>query len=250
MRRIDFMIAGVQKSGTTALYTFLSQHPKIFLPAEKELHFFDNERLAWNRPDYSSLRQHFSACPDGCIAGEATPIYTYWRPAALRIQRYNPEIRLIVMFRNPVERAYSHWRMEVSRGNDDLDFGEAIRDGRRRVIMTAEVSGCHRIFSYVERGFYAEQIQRLLSLFAPDQLLFVRTEDFWNRHTETLGCVCDFLGVDRFAEFPKQSYVVPMENSDPRTLSSEDRTYLLDLYSDDIKHAQRLTGLDLSAWIA
>ena len=153
------------------------------------------------------------------------------------------------MLRNPVERAYSHWCMEVSRGNDDLDFGEAIREGRRRVTKNAEVSGCHRIFSYVERGFYAEQIQRLLSLFAPNQLHFLRTEDLWDRHQETLERVCEFLGVDRYAEFPKKAYIVPVEKSDSPPLASKDRAFLLGLYCNDIKLVRQLTSLDLSAWV-
>ena len=140
--------------------------------------------------------------------------------------------------------------MAISRGKDDLDFGRAIREGRQRVTKNARGLGCHRVFSYVERGFYSEQIQRLLSLFAPDQLLFLKKEDLWDRHSETLERVCEFLGVDKFSEVPKKSYIVPFEVGDTPPLAPEDRTYLLDLYQEDIRLSQRLTGLDLSVWVA
>jgi hypothetical protein len=247
--RIDFLIAGVQKGGTSALHAFLSRHPRIFLPRVKELHLFDDESVDWKAPDYRRLERHFAAKHPLQIAGDATPIYSYWRPSAGRIQRYNPNIRMILLLRNPVLRAYAHWAMEVSRNNDQLTFREAIRGGRRRVTQDAEIAGCHRIFSYVERGFYGEQIDRLLKFFSPDQILFVKTEDLWNRHVETLDGICDFLGQLRFPRPPEREYIATVERPDVPPLAASDAIHLMNLYRDDIARTARLTGLDLTNWI-
>lgn len=247
--RLDFLIAGTQKGGTTALHRFLSTHPALFLSAQKELHFFDDEALDWRAPDYDELHRHFSGCRAHQRAGEATPIYLYWPPAPARIWRYNPDMRLILLLRDPVTRAWSHWAMESSRGSETLTFGEAIRAGRRRVAdMADEVPGCHRVFSYVERGCYADQIARLLELFPREQVLFLRTEDLWRQHAATLDRVCDFLGVARFAAYPTAEYVAPVQRPAVVAMAEEDADLLRALYGCEIGRTAELTGLDLSGW--
>lgn len=156
--RAVFLIAGVQKGSTTALHHMLRQHSSVFLSERKELHFFDNESHDWRSPTYDAYDAHFANAPDGAVCGEATPIYTYWGPALSRIHAYNPSMKFIVSLRDPAERAYSHWRMETLRGAETVSFSEAIRGGRQRVIDQAEIAGHHRVYSYVERGFYAPQI--------------------------------------------------------------------------------------------
>jgi hypothetical protein len=247
--RFEFLIAGTQKGGTTALHRFLSAHPDLFLPARKELHFFDNEALDWRSPDYDELHRHLAGRGAHQRAGEATPIYLYWPPAPARIRRYNRDIRLILLLRDPVARAHSHWAMEVSRGLERLPFAEAIRAGRRRVAEAAdEVAGCHRVFSYVERGCYAGQIARLLALFPRALMLFLRTEDLSRTHAATLDRVCDFLGVARFAAYPTAEHVVPVATRETPPLAEADRAWLRALYRDDIARTAELTGLDLAGW--
>ena len=114
-KRLSFLVCGAQKSGTTALAAYLRQHPGIHLPKTKELHFFDDETQAWPEPDLNALHLHFQDADDDQLWGEATPISLYWDPAAERIWRYNSAIRLIVILRNPIDRAYSHWAMEHRR---------------------------------------------------------------------------------------------------------------------------------------
>ena len=98
-------MCGTQKGGTTALAAYLRQHPGIHLPETKELHFFDDETQPWPNPDLNSLHRYFQAADTDQHWGEATPISLYWDQAAERIWRYNPEIRLIVILRNPIDRA-------------------------------------------------------------------------------------------------------------------------------------------------
>ena len=98
----------------------------------KELHFFDDETKAWPKPDLNTLHCHFQDAGPDQLWGEATPISLYWDPAAERIWHYNSEMRLIVILRNPIERAYSHWSMEHRRGNDPLSFELALKQEEAR----------------------------------------------------------------------------------------------------------------------
>ena len=126
---MNFVIAGAQKSGTTALATFLRGHPDICLTDEKEVHLFDD-------PDYSGAwtakaidERYAAACgtyTGQVVVGEATPIYVYWPHIADELFRYNPRMRVIVLLRDPVERALSHHRMERSRGNEWLPLLPAL----------------------------------------------------------------------------------------------------------------------------
>ena len=159
---LDFFICGVQKGGTTALDSFLRDHPAIQMARVKEVHFFDDESHSWEAPDHAKLHAFFDDSPRARCRGEATPIYSYWPNAIERLRAYNPAARLILILRHPVSRALSHWRMETSRGWETLPFSAAIRPKARERVRLAP-GGVHRVFSYVERGFYATQIERILT---------------------------------------------------------------------------------------
>ena len=191
-RRVDFIVVGAQKAGTTALFDHLADDPAIGLPDAKELHFFDDEARDWSAPDYADYHARFDwSAP--AIRGEATPIYIYWPGALERIRAYHPAIRLVLMLRDPVERAWSHWRMERSRGAETQDFGWCIRQGRRR-LFDSEPWGHHREYSYVERGYYGAQVEHLLSLFPRDQLLVLQAEALRADPTAVLRRLSHFLG--------------------------------------------------------
>src|SRR5688500_16151686 len=98
--RIDFIVAGVQKAGTTALYDYLSEDPAIGLSRVKEVHFFDDESRNWAAADYGPYHAQFD-WERPAIRGEATPIYAYWPDALERIARYNPAMRLVLLLRDP-----------------------------------------------------------------------------------------------------------------------------------------------------
>src|SRR5687768_5412221 len=109
--RLNFLVMGAQKSGTTALAYFLMQHPEIYMPPDKEVHFFDNDRLFRGRSavDYRAYHNALNVPPGARMVGEATPIYMYWKPAPKRIKQYNPVTKMIFILRNPIDRAYSHY---------------------------------------------------------------------------------------------------------------------------------------------
>lgn len=192
--RVGFLIAGVQKGGTTALFDYLRDVPGLQLPAVKEAHFFDrDEGIDWAAPDYAPYHALFA--DDGRRWGEATPIYLYWPNALERIRRYNPAMRLILLFRDPAERAWSHWRMEYARGAETESFAWCIREGRARMASGTPTPGFHRVYSYVERGFYGRQLARALALFPREQLLLLASSALKADPAGTIARICRFLAV-------------------------------------------------------
>ena len=236
-RQVNFIVIGAQKAGTTALYDYLADDPAIGLSDVKEVHFFDDESRDWAAPDFGAYHAHFAA--DGPeIRGEATPIYIYWPNALERIRAYNPAMRLILLLRDPVERAWSHWRMETARGVEQRPFAWCIRRGRQRLFQV-EPWGHHREFSYVERGFYAAQIARLFEVFPRDQVLILRAEDLRADPNPVLGRISAFLGA------PPPGPVTPREahvGQEMAGLEDADIAYLRGLYARDQDRLGELAG--------
>lgn len=240
---VDFIVVGVQKAGTTALFDYLGDSSAVVLSKVKEVHFFDDETVDWSKPDYRPYHAQFDSAAPSALRGEATPIYLYWPGSLERIATYNPSIRLIVMLRDPVERAWSHWRMEYSRGVETNSFSWCIREGRQR-LFAAEPWGAHREFSYVERGFYGEQIERLFSIFPREQVLILTARDLRTQPDGSLGRVADFLGIPRSGAVEHRDVHVGREVGGP--LAADDATYLRSLYALDMERLANLT--DISFW--
>src|ERR1043166_4837867 len=135
VERIDFIVPGAQKAGTTALHYFLKGHPQIVLPDRQEMHFFDDEESFSKSPiDYDLLHRHFpSRVRSTSIVGEVTPSYLYWKPAMERIHAYHPRIKLAILLRNPIDRAFAHWNMQRFKGREPLDLLDALKDEPRRI---------------------------------------------------------------------------------------------------------------------
>jgi hypothetical protein len=242
--KVDFFIAGVQKGATTALDAFLRRHPQIQMAESKEPHMFDDESIDWNAPSYSKLHGMYDWTAQDVLRGEATPIYTYWPPAIARLKRYNGAAKLLIGLRHPGFRAFSHWRMEKSRDAETLTFSEAIRVGRDRV--AAAPHGVHRVYSYVERGFYSAQIARL-NTFDRSQVHYFRTDQLWVEPTQTLHGIQRFLDVECL-DLAGREYTVPVPPRDIGAPSIVDLRHLRDLFADDVEQTALATGLNLSDW--
>jgi hypothetical protein len=241
---VTFLIAGAQKGGTTALYDYLREAPDVALSHDKEPHFFDDETQDWARPDYAAYHAQFDA-PAGRPCGEATPIYLYWPNSLERIKAYNPAMRIVLTLRDPVERAWSQWRMEYARGPETLAFAEAIRLGRMR-LFEAEPWGFHREFSYVERGYYGEQVERLFGLFPRDQVLILKAEDLRSDPASALAQVRGFL---RLPPAPPPQPIesnVGVEMDYGSELTAEDAAFLRGLYAKDDERLKALTGISFA----
>jgi hypothetical protein len=241
--RVDFVIGGTQKGGTSALDSFLRQHPEICMPtARKELHFFDREEE--NR-DYKKYHANFEPKPQHRAIGEASPIYMYWQTAPDRICKYNPKMKWILALRNPVERAFSAWNMETKRGKEKLSFAEAIEKESERCREALPLQ--HRVYSYVDRGFYAHQVRRLFNIFGRENVLVLLSEELRNEHERILRGVFEFLGVDSSFVTPEAS-VFEQEYTDK--IDNQLRSRLIDTFQPDIKELEKLIAKDLSNWYA
>jgi hypothetical protein len=238
---VNFIIAGVQKGGTTALFDYLTEFPDIALSGAKELHFFDDETRDWKTPDYAAYHARF-ADPAGRPCGEATPIYTYWPNSLERIRAYNPAMKLVVMLRDPVERAWSHWRMEYARGVEIRPFAWCVRQGRQR-LFDAEPWGHHREFSYVERGFYGEQVERLFGFFPKAQALFLKSDDLRADPGPVLAQVRGFLGLPPAATPARREVHVGQEMAYPSQLGHDEIDHLRAVYAPDAERLAALTGI-------
>ena len=241
--QVDFVIGGTQKGGTSALDSFLRQHPEICMPeTRKELHFFDKEENFAGKPNYKKYHAHFEPRSQRVI-GEATPIYMYWNAAPYRIWQYNPAMKWILVLRNPVERAFSAWNMETKRGAEHLSFEEAVERESERCREALPMQ--HSVYSYIDRGFYAPQVRRLFNIFGAGNCLILLTEDLRTNHAPTLRSVFDFLGVDNSA-VPQEASV--FEHDYNETMDPKLQTRLIDIFYFDIKELERMLKRDLSAW--
>ena len=244
---VNFILAGVQKSGTTLLANLLNQHSKVFIPPEKELHFFDDETIPWDNQTLTAskyLEQFKINTINDILLGDATPIYCYWQPCMQRIWNYNPHMRIVLCLRNPVERAFSHWTMENNRGWDSLTFREAIKqeDSRCREALPLQ----HRVYSYVSRGFYSEQLRRLWHFFPKSQTLILRHDDLANDCLAVLKNIHRFLGLDH--ELPRTHSVNSNRGSYASSMDSDVRRQLQAIFNPEISQLEQMLDWDLSSW--
>jgi hypothetical protein len=243
VERLDFIVAGAQKSGTTALHYFLSKHSQIALPDRREMHFFDDEQIFSEPVDYELLHRHFRPIARSAIAGEVTPSYLYWKPAMERIRNYNPQIKLILLLRNPIDRAFAHWNMQRFKDREPLDFLDALKEERQRIADMPSIES--RRFAYVDRGFYSDQLDRVFKFFPREQVKIVKFEDFRDRKQETLDEMFEFLGVKPLRRIrDKDRNVVPYE----RTMRPDERKYLSGVFAAEITKLEQVLGWDLSDW--
>ena len=232
---VDFMVVGVAKGGTTALWQFLRQHPQIGMALPKEVHLFDDpasEGAAVADLD-ESYRPWFAYWGAVRLRGEATPAYLVRPEVAPRLKRYNPALKLIVLLRDPVQRALSAHRFQSGRGRDRLPFALALvcegwrlrRDARRQLRAKRLPSlPAHdearrrrsppRAYAYRRRGLYAEQLANLYAHFEPRQVLVLRSEDLLRNQDAVLRRVFRFLGVDESALVPLATVLVAERQDD------------------------------------
>jgi hypothetical protein len=247
-KRVEVFVCGVQKGGTTSLDAYFREHPQLSGGRRKELHFFDKETRNWANTAYRKLHESFPADDADRLRFDVTPIYCYWPGAMERIAAYNPEAKLIFLFRDPLDRAWSQYCMEFARKKETLPFAEAIRDGRERLKDETPKAAKPRIYSYIERGFYGEQVERALKLFPRENMLFLKSDEFANDYMSTLAKVSSFLVIDPFADTG-----VKRKNKRPKTVevvepTADDRALAAGIYREDLKKFSSLTGLDISEW--
>jgi len=284
----NFICPGAQKSATTTLHDILIQHPNIYLPENKETHFFDKDEKYDKGIDFY-LNEYYSDIKNEKIIGDITPGYMFFEDSVKRI--YNTlgdNIKIIFMLRNPVERAYSHYWMSYRRTYESKSFEKGIELEQER-IKKCYFNRSH--FSYIERGYYARQIKRFLEFFPKENMKFVIFEDFINNTENSIEDILSFLNLDddyylkmnkksnaaflpkfrKITEFlrkppnivKKLSSVLPIkakskivkainkinqQDFDKPKMKTVTKRKLINVYYKDIRELENIINKDLSLW--
>ncbi len=191
-KKLHFMCVGVQKAGTSTFHDILQQHPDINLPINKETHFFrDRDKFEKGIDHYFSYYFKDSPTP---FWGEIDPEYIYFKDCAEAIFKTFGKIKIIIILRNPVDRAYSHYQMTKSRSLESLDFITAIKNENER--LTTHYNKIH--FSYISRSLYAEQIERFESFFGKENLKVLLFENLIKNTDATINETMSFLNIPSY----------------------------------------------------
>ena len=294
----NFLVVGASKAGTTSVYHALRQHPDIFLSKVKEPHYFSfSEGLPEAAgPDDSRFRRRvvtdpqaytnlFSGAGDAPARGECSVSYLFLPQAAPAIRRAIPDCRILILLRNPVDRAWSQYRQNVMNGREPLPFDEALAAEAGRL-----ADGWRWIFAYRQAGLYSGQVERYLKLFGQSQVRCYLFDDLETAPLELLGNMYRFLGADpgfrpkiavyNRSALPKRLWLNRILVSPPAAavarrllparlrhrirelimpfvydesaqgdLPPEDRATLQRQFAGDIISLQTILGRELSAWL-
>lgn len=247
----SFLVVGAQRCGTTSMYKTLSQHPRV-LPAvlHKGAHYFDTgyeHGPAWYRGHFPLLASARRAAVDGRlpITGESSPYYMFHPLAGQRIAADLPGVRLLVLLRDPVERAYSAHTHETARGFETEPFEKALElepvrlagEEAKLIADPTYQSHSHQHHAYITRGRYAEQLARLEGLFGRDRMHVVDSQRFFTEPEPVFAEVADFLGIGT-----APGIVYEKHNARPRSPMPESlRTSLEDQLAD--------SDAELTSWL-
>jgi hypothetical protein len=209
-KKPNFFIVGAPKCGTTALYEYLRLHPNVFMPQLKEPHFFAKDLGTYPRiktlEEYTEL---FSSATDQHQrVGEASVYYLRSSVAIQNIREFNPDAKIIAMFRNPVDMVYSlhsqllYWSEEVE---PSFETAWRLQERRRRGLDLPPKSRGAFLLQYEEAGRFGSQVQRLLSIFPATQVKLILYEDFTAAPEAMYAEVIEFLGLahDQRTAFPR-----------------------------------------------
>ena len=243
---VSFLGCGAQKSGTSALDNYLRQHPEICLPAMKEIHYFDNEyNFRFHNVNYAKYHSFFQMERSHRIAGEVTPAYMYMDYAMRRIWEYNPHIKILILLRNPIQRAYSHWNMNRVKGAEELSFLDAVSQRTER--SRAKLPLQNKKFAYLDRGFYSSQIRQVFRFFPREQVLIKRSSSLSTDPVGTMAEIFEFLGIEALSIQEEEPI---HEGIYDRPMAEEEREFLHNFYQYEIKELENLLGWDCSDWLA
>jgi hypothetical protein len=298
----DFFIAGVPKAGTTALHAALARHPALFMSPVKEPKFFLTDgpppdqggpgdaktyrEHIWRQADYEAL---FADAPAGVLRGESTPFYLHNRDAQRRIRTQIPYAKLIVVLRDPVERAHSNWTHLWSAGLDPIgNVVDACAEEDRRI-----AAGWAEFWHYTSLGKYGEQLEDLYSVFPREQVLVFRYRTLIDSPALALDRICAFLRVEQglVTEMPRENVtahpdptlrhravarvlraghavttalprhagsgvidhlerILQQDAAPRRPLTWDERQALIPHFEADIRLLESVTGEDFSDWVA
>jgi hypothetical protein len=248
----SFIIIGTQRGGTTSFYKYLVAHPQIASAFLKEVHYFDHNHekgMRWYKSHFPTLLYYYFKrllTKKNMIAGESSPYYLLHPHAPRRILKVLPNVKIIVLLRNPIDRALSHYNHEVKNKRENLSFEQAISSEDERIngeldkMLRNEkyVSTPLLRHSYILRGFYSKQIKNWFTHFPKNNFLFIKSENFYDNPAETMDLAFEFLGVD---SFHNNNYEVH-NNLTYNPMSKQLRLKLKDIFESHNKSLSELLG--------
>lgn len=244
----DFIIIGTARSGTTSLYYDICQHPCVLPAAYDELGYFDSNfhlGLNWYRSLFPTLFSKWlvKQKKQFAITGEDTPFYIWDPIVAKRILKNLPKIKLIVLLRNPVDRAYSNYHLGVRAGTENLSFEDAIKVEIKRLeeINEESKSSIEKYAirrSYLAKGFYSDQLKIWFEIFNSNQLLIISTEDLKSNPQKVINKIYNFL------EIPDNHKLIPEKQKKAvyPEMKKETREFLIDFYKKNNTELFNLIG--------
>lgn len=245
---IEFLIIGAQKAGTSTLHDWLKLEKKICLPRWKETHFF-SDNAKYDRGFEWYIKQFEEKKSEDYILGEIDPEYLYCRNAPQRIEAQSRVNKFIAILREPISRAYSHYRMSVSRGFEKLSFQDAIETEGERLRDMGQFASDH--FSYLDRSYYSPQIKLFQSHFPDAQFLFIKFDDFIDpkKTMEVRRAICDFIGVD-FSYQLRATLNASNQAYEPRSAWLRDVIYETGMRHPMRSFLGRFLSEDFKMWLA
>jgi hypothetical protein len=248
LKKPDFIIIGAQKCGTTTLFQHLRKHPDTRLPKKKkELHFFDTHYAAgldWYLNHFN--REGKPEVP--FCTGEASPYYFFHPLVPARIYSAFPGIKLILLLRNPANRSYSQYHHMKRYHRISLSFEHCIKleseiiKGRKEAFFTEEYHSdmMYRRFSFLARSRYAEQLASWYDFFPKEQILIIRSEDYFANPETTFRIIFQFLDLQPYAITLTKKH----EPSDYPPMKEETRKYLMEYFEPFNQDLYKLTERD------
>ena len=250
----DFLIIGFPKCGTTSLYEYLLQHPDIHPPIGKEIDYFDRlyyKGINWYKVRFPLKLHRFfrkNFFHRQFLTGEATPRYIKHPHSINRIKNIIPNAKFIVLLRNPIDRAYSHYNMNIHNGYEYKTFESAIKTEEDRIKGRFEkmknnpnfYSWDYDLFAYLNHGIYFDKLQRWFNIFPKNQFLIIQSEEFLKNPSKIYYQTLEFLNLEKwepnnFKLYKKRSY---KENK----IEPEFRKYLQEFYKPYNEKLFKLIG--------
>lgn len=248
----NFLIIGAARSGTTTLYSWLQEHPNIYLPFERrpEPHFFLKSE-EFNRGFSYYSKRYFNNWKGEKAVGEKSTSYLYQASrVAPRIKESIPDVRLIALLRNPIDRAYSSYWFTVLSGLETLSFEDSLLcENERRANPGSPLLEEVQPYAYIDRGHYLTQIKQYLEFFPREQLLIGLFDELIENPTQLYRNIARFLQVDETITPSSLDLIINSASRDKKPMSSDTRQKLVKLFRSGVVELGEFLNVDLSHWL-
>lgn len=278
----NFFIVGTPRGGTTSLYSYLENHPEIYLPSLKEPHFFsvpevlDTYYKTTIIEDENTYMNLYKDVKEQEAIGDLSTSYLFNKNSPERIKQFNPEARIIMVLRSPADRAISHYLMDYNLGYIDVPFFEVIKEKEKYSIFYRE---------YIELGYYEAQIKNYYRFFDKSKILIVLSDELFSNPKKTISKVYNFIGVNNsylpnsleiYNQYSKPKFRLIKKINHSKTIKyilnnmpnglktkikerlytdkkkpelTKEKEFLKKMYKEDINETANFINRDLSAWI-